>query len=336
VTHPSTTPLTAAPSAAPPTGSAEDGGSNPLVSVIIPTFNRAHLLPRAIESIRRQSYSPIELIIVDDGSTDGTQEIIGTLEIPGLIYLRQARNEGASAARNAGIDRATGEYVAFLDSDDEWLPNRLSAAIERFRWSELRPLGVVSCGHRALRANGRTTEWIPKRRGWLLPDLMLQRNLGIGNPFLVIDAALLRRYQIRFDTSMQSREEWDLAVQLAKHAQFDFVPEPLVVVHHHDGARLWNPERALQAGEHLHQKYGEEIERNPRYHSRFHLRNALTCLAARDRPRAIGEVRAAVAASPGDVLAYFWWLLVMVPRGALPAKVFGGWMWALRRLTFDT
>jgi len=95
------------------------------ISVIIPTYNRAHVLGRAIESVLAQTFKPLELIIVDDGSTDATAELVSA-RFPECHYVYQ-ENQGVSGARNHGIRIASGDWFAFLDSDDEWLPGKLAA-----------------------------------------------------------------------------------------------------------------------------------------------------------------------------------------------------------------
>ncbi|MCH8068651.1 MAG: glycosyltransferase [Candidatus Marinimicrobia bacterium] len=101
---------------------------NETVSVIIPTLNRSSLLQRALDSVLSQTVSPNEIIVVDDGSTDETVSVIQS-KYPGVIYLHQ-HNQGVSAARNYGIRKATGIWLAFLDSDDSWLPNKLAHQID--------------------------------------------------------------------------------------------------------------------------------------------------------------------------------------------------------------
>lgn len=100
-----------------------------MISVIIPTYNRCASLERAIHSVLSQKNAEFELIVVDDGSTDGTRDLIH--QIPQINYLHQ-NNRGVSAARNFGIKHAHGEWIAFLDSDDEWLPGKLAAQVQFF------------------------------------------------------------------------------------------------------------------------------------------------------------------------------------------------------------
>ena len=95
------------------------------VSVILCTYNRAQLLARAIRSVLAQTYLSFELIVVDDGSTDNIQELVGQFNDQRIRYLAHQRNKGLSAARNTGLHQAIGKYVAFIDSDDEWEENKL-------------------------------------------------------------------------------------------------------------------------------------------------------------------------------------------------------------------
>jgi len=102
------------------------------VSVVIPTYNRARFLPVAVESIVRQDYPNIEIIIVDDGSTDSTESVVHDLvaEFPVIVYCKNERTKGPSGARNSGIIKASGEYVAFLDSDDMWMHGHLFRGVQ--------------------------------------------------------------------------------------------------------------------------------------------------------------------------------------------------------------
>lgn len=104
----------------------------PTVSVIIPTYNRAHLVGRAIQSVLNQTYRDFELIIVDDGSTDNTEEVIKQFQKQDkrIKYLLHEKNRGGSAARNTGIKNTSGVFLSFLDSDDQWLPNKLESEVK--------------------------------------------------------------------------------------------------------------------------------------------------------------------------------------------------------------
>lgn len=114
--------------------------SKPLISVIMATYNRAHLLPRAIRSVLNQTYKDFEIIVVDDGSTDSTEEVVKTFQDRRILYYKQGENKGMLAARNKGFDVARGDYVTLLDDDDELLPEALEVAINKL--NELSERGV--------------------------------------------------------------------------------------------------------------------------------------------------------------------------------------------------
>ena len=103
-----------------------------MVSVVIPTFNRSQALLRAVKSVQNQSYQELEILIVDDASTDDTQEAVYALNDSRIKYFRHEKNLFAGAARNTGMDAAQGEYIAFLDSDDTWYPDKLSRQLDVF------------------------------------------------------------------------------------------------------------------------------------------------------------------------------------------------------------
>ena len=144
----------------------------PTVSVIIPTYNRAHLLPRALESVLAQTFEDLEVLVVDDGSTDGTEAVVTGYD-DRVRYLRQPQNAGVSAARNRGLREARGEFVAFLDSDDEWFPEKLARQVERFRELPDR-VGLLYCGVQFGRRPDRE-DWTfrPKHRGDVYETMLL-------------------------------------------------------------------------------------------------------------------------------------------------------------------
>ena len=110
--------------------------SSPFFSVIIPTFNRAHVLSRAIDSVLEQSFDDWELLIIDDGSTDDTQALLSNYKDNEKVHLLHTSNQGVSKARNLAATKARGQWLAFLDSDDEWLSNKL-----RLQWEEIQKSG---------------------------------------------------------------------------------------------------------------------------------------------------------------------------------------------------
>lgn len=189
------------------------------VSVVIATFNRASLLKRAINSALTQSYRNLELIVVDDGSADGTQAVVASIADERVRYIRHEHNRGlAAAGRNTGIDAARGEFIAFLDDDDEWLPDKIARQVEAIASYE-----AVVC---AARLNRRRVRRYRKR-------FVSLRELKRGNRFppsgLMARAEILRA--LRFDELLRIGEDWDLLIRLAERKPVVYLDEPLFIYH---------------------------------------------------------------------------------------------------------
>src|SRR5947207_1112090 len=123
------------------------------VSVVIPAFNYARFLPAAIDSVLRQTFSDFEILVVDDGSTDDTPQVVASFTGPRIRYIRQ-ENAGLSAARNTGIRNARAPFVAFLDADDEWLPDFLATMLDAFETLG-EDFAIVACGAERMDQAGR-------------------------------------------------------------------------------------------------------------------------------------------------------------------------------------
>lgn len=228
----------------------------PLVSVIIPTFNREKPIVRAIESIINQTYPNWELLIVDDRSTDNTAKVIARIieKHPNIFYYCLDKNQGACVARNKGLEKAKGEFITFLDSDDEYLPEKIKKQVELFATSNIPNLGVVSCGREDV-SNGQTYSIkIPKYRGNIIKQMLSKKGVGAGTPFLMIKKNVIND-QIFFDPNMPAGQDWDFLVRICLKYNFDFVGEPLVRVHHHDLERVYTNTTALKAFELQSKKY---------------------------------------------------------------------------------
>jgi len=202
------------------------GPARPAVTVIIPTFNRAAIVGRAIQSVRSQTYRDWELIVVDDASTDGTEGVVKSFEDERIKYLRQERNRRVSAARNAGIRCAQGEYVSFLDDDDEWLPEKLQKELEVFRSSEPE-VGLVYTGKTVFDEHGRVLQIrMPTLSGWVY-DAMLDRHF-IGSPSRVTVKKQVLDRVAGFDEAFVNCQDYDLWLRVAKISKIASVPHLLV------------------------------------------------------------------------------------------------------------
>lgn len=219
----------------------------PVVSVVIPTYNRAHLVSRAISSALAQDFPELEVIVVDDGSTDETPRLLAQFEA--VRVIRFEHNRGGAAARNAGIEAARGELIAFLDSDDEWLPTKVRRQADVIQNSSA--VGAVYCRYFVNDdATGQRIEWTSELyTGSIRPALLRGRCPRSVSLFLVRRAALERVGG--FDESLEGFQDADLWIRLSPEWEFGAVDEALVIIHEHSGARVTTDpvvrERALES-----------------------------------------------------------------------------------------
>ena len=190
-----------------------------LISVIIPTYNRAHVIKRSVQSVLNQTYKNLELIIVDDGSTDNTKEIIDSINDKRIVYVKQ-ENQGASAARNKGIDLAKGKYIAFQDSDDVWHLDKLEKQINALKQNNA---DVVFC-KKFINGNLRKrkiAQWF--KNGFLQKD---ELPIGIGTQTLLLKKDIM--INNKFNTAIQCIEDFEILVRLKKNYSFFCIDEGLV------------------------------------------------------------------------------------------------------------
>lgn len=197
----------------------------PRVSIIIPTFNRAAFLKESIESVFAQSFKDWELVIVDDGSNDSTFEIVESFKDPRINYIRQ-NNRGVSAARNAGVARSTAPLIAFLDSDDLWLPEKLKTQISFF---DANPeIAVCQTEEIWMRRGVRVNPALKhaKRSGWIFKDCL---PLCIVSP----SAVMIRRKVFDelggFDESFPACEDYDLWLRTSLRYEIHTLSDALIV-----------------------------------------------------------------------------------------------------------
>lgn len=238
--------------------------SHPIVSVVIPSYNRAALLPRAITSVLNQTFPDLECIIVDDGSTDQTVALVEKFQDPRLRLIRLPDNKGVGHARNIGIRSARGELIALLDSDDEWLPQKLERQITRMRDTADPKVTVVYClcyGY-----DGATDRMTPHHTLIYEGDVFWHLLTGWHPPtpslFLVKRASL--QDVGGFDERITYAEDYDLWLRLAQtHNHFLAVGELLVNKYENTGPQLSaDPFARLGSVRLLDRKWGPVIKRH--------------------------------------------------------------------------
>jgi glycosyltransferase involved in cell wall biosynthesis len=199
---------------------------NPTVSVIIPTYNRAQTINRAVQSVLDQTFSDFKVIVVDDASTDGTDKLAASFKDSRIRYIRHDSNKGGSAARNTGIRSSTGKYIAFLDSDDTWLPEKLRLQVQHFE-SLTADVGVVYTGLTALSKNNTIIgNRVPAASGNIQSAIYAENCIGPLSTVMVRRDCLVRVGL--FDEDLPACQDWDLYIRIAGVCQFSFISEALV------------------------------------------------------------------------------------------------------------
>ena len=279
---------------------------NPLVSAVIVTYNKADVLADSIRSVLRQTYRPIEILIVDDGSTDRTAEVVRSFGNQ-VRYLPK-ENGGTGSARNLGIRESRGEYVAFLDGDDLWLPRKLEIQMETFRKEP--DLAAVQCS--AYCVDNRL-EVLEARachpRQDTLWDFLMFRNLPAFASCVVIPKKILDRIG-GFGTDLVILSDWDMVCRLARAGTLRSVPDFLVLYRHYPSNQSRNVEIHIDSGEKSLRRFfaAEDLDpglkaREARIWARFYAMLAGGYARNRDWKKAILWSWKAVRTSPA-VLPY--------------------------------
>lgn len=214
----------------------------PLVSVIIPTYRRSVLLRRAIESVRRQTYGNVEILVVDDASRDDTEATVRSIADPRIRYICHPMNKGVSATRNTGIMEARGEYIALLDDDDRWCEAKLEKQVRA-----LENYDAVLC----------TTimQGIPTRVVWSERISLAHLRRGSFYPSgLMAKTGVLR--DVMFDETLRVGEDWDLFIRIALRYRIGWLKDALVVYGDSEHRRTTNVGMFLS---------GQELEKRAAY-----------------------------------------------------------------------
>lgn len=201
------------------------------VSVVIPTYNFGSFIADAITSVLAQTHPAAEIIVVDDGSTDDTESIVRKFS-ENVRYIKQ-ENAGVCAARNLGVAESCGKYIAFLDADDAWLPDKIEKQVAKFARDD--GIGLVHCGMKEFDSESGDTLQLHLEggEGWVAQRIALWEKPVIGPP----SSIMVRREVIDevggFDTRLKNGEDWEFCLRVARKYKVGFVAEVLVNYRNH-------------------------------------------------------------------------------------------------------
>lgn len=204
-----------------------------LVSVIVPVYNRAHLVAKTLDSILAQTYPLVEVVTINDGSTDNTLMVLQTYaaDYPDRVLVIDQPNTGQVRARNHGLLKARGEYIAFLDSDDTWEPEKLALQLPLFKGN----VGLVYSGIYEVDDTGKITKIVPcepEVKGFVYSQLLIKNRMTGGS--VVVTRNALDRVGF-FDESFTAGENWELWIRIAKEFRVEYVNQPLMRYLRHQG-----------------------------------------------------------------------------------------------------
>jgi glycosyltransferase involved in cell wall biosynthesis len=223
------------------TGFLSSASSMSKVDVIITTYNRSEFLESAIKSVLNQTFQNLSIVIVDDASEDGTQGAIKSFGHPKIRYIKHKTRRGEAGARNTAILNSNSEYVAFLDDDDEWYPEKLQMEVELLDNSDQKVGGIYTGYIRVDNGNGRVLgEKIPEKRGDLYPDMGLENVIG-GPSTVLLRRKCFERVGL-FDESIGYGTDWDMWIRILKEFHFDYIDKPLVKYRVHENQMTKNLE----------------------------------------------------------------------------------------------
>ena len=285
--------------------------NHPKVSIIIPTYNRADLLPRTIGSVLNQTFRNFELIVVDDGSTDNTREVVKKFEEKDLRvkYIWQENSGGPAKPKNTGIKVAKGKFIAFLDDDDEWLPEKLEKQIKLFR-NTSNNLAFVGCN--ILVIEEEKNKIIKRVKMSNYSKGVFFKKLLEGNFIFTSSSVLIKKEVLDkvgfFDTNLKYADDWDLWVRVSEHFSFSFVPEYLLKYYLHQKGITINLNPAKEAEEHQYilKKFQRYYKKYPSIYS-IHLRKLASRYCTSDKMKEGRRTYIkAIRVYPPNLKAYFY------------------------------
>ena len=270
----------------------------PKVSVIIPTHNRAEFLRSAITSVLHQTFQDFEIVIVDDASKDHTQEVIAHFNDARIKVIHNQVSKGDAGARNIGVVNSNCEYVAFLDDDDEWLPEKLKIQICLLDNSPPEVGGVCTGCFTIEKASGRVLSIHNPERS----------DIFKGN-FITTSSILLRRKCFEkchlFDESMPTSSDYDMWIRISKKFSFEIVKIPLVKYHINENSLTFNYEKMIRGREILFEKYDKFFKRYPKEYGKEYLHLGILYCYEGEVQKGMRAFSKAIRMNPFDIRNYF-------------------------------
>jgi len=301
--------------------------SDPAISIVIPVFNRSATIREAIESVLRQTWTDFELIVVDDCSADDSVTVIQSINDPRIQLVRLDKNSGISAARNAGIAVAKGEWIAFQDSDDEWLPRKLEMQYDVLSRSGPDTVGAY-CGMLILGDPSDQTSHNDIVKYWPVKDPRLPIEGDIHKSLLHRSLISTQTFIVRrdilkqvggFDPILKALVDWDCFIRIAKLGRIAFVPEPLVIQRFSGNSVTKSKPNRVAAQEIILQKNLKDLQCYPDILSERYVILAGGLRHLGQYKKGLGYICQAISCSPLKI-KYWFNLILMLTAATFSAR----------------
>jgi len=294
----------------------------PKASVIIPSYNCQEFIGRAMRSVLNQTFQDFELIIVDDGSTDDTKEIIKEFikKDKRIRYIYQENSGGPAKPMNTGILASRGEFVAFLDSDDEWLPEKLEKQLKLFKNSFNENLGLVSCNCDILYTEKNSQKILGEYKTPNFPSRNKAFKKLLRDCFIFSESSIVTKKKVLdkvglFDenASVKGFQDWELWLRIIKNYDFSSLSKPLLKYYFHEAnysiEKIKNLRENIKFFEYILNKHKKDYQKYPKIYSFFLLRLAIGYSRLSDMQKGRKIFLQAIKINPLDIKNYFCFLI---------------------------
>ena len=279
----------------------------PKVSVIIPTHNRSELLRVAIQSVLNQTFEDFEIVVVDDASNDDTEDVVKGIGDNRIEYIRHETNRGEGGTRNTGVKNSKGEYIAFLDDDDEWLADKLQRQVAILDHSP-KEVGGVYTGW--VNIDGTTGRILRRRlsskRGNIFPELLYGLNLCVSS--LMFRKSCFEKVGW-FDESIPFGLDGDMWLRIAKEFQFECIEEVLAKYRIHAKRLTMNFDLNIAGHEKFFEKYKQWLELNPKNYGKRYLNLGIVNCLNGNLKKGKAAFRRSIAIFPYRIKPYLIFVL---------------------------
>lgn len=279
----------------------------PKVSVIIPAYNCAKFIDQTIKSVQNQTYEDWELLLIDDGSTDDTSRVVTSIQSqdPRVRYIYQPNFGASTRAKNVGLKESIGQYVAFLDHDDEWLPNKITRHLEIFENPSFNNVGLSATNIMIVnKEDGSRLEHKMPQRGESL-ERLLERNFIFCSSGVMVRREVIERVGF-FDENFKLGDDWDMWLRIALVSELAYIYEPLYYFNRHSGTVTNNIKTQIRIEDYEYgiKKHFEVYKRYPKQLSYRLLTMGRVCYIAGARKKGLLFFLKSIKANPIEWRAY--------------------------------